>query len=149
MVRFGSVRVGSGRIGSVRFGSVRFGSVRFGLTVPRFLLVHERTAAVNKQVKELQARYANNPEAANQAVQQLYQTENVNPLAGCLPALAQIPIFISLYRCGIQCSILRTRRCGLLVGARVGQRVFRTEWGRRKRSRAKLWSCASAGCEVI
>lgn len=52
-----------------------------------------------EQVKELQARYANNPEAANQAVQQLYQTENVNPLAGCLPALAQIPIFISLYRC--------------------------------------------------
>lgn len=51
------------------------------------------------QVKELQARYANNPEAANQAVQQLYQTENVNPLAGCLPAIAQIPIFISLYRC--------------------------------------------------
>lgn len=50
------------------------------------------------QVKELQARYANNPEAANQAVQQLYQTENVNPLAGCLPAIAQIPIFISLYR---------------------------------------------------
>ncbi len=51
-------------------------------------------------MKELQARYANNPEAANQAVQQLYQTENVNPLAGCLPAIAQIPIFISLYRCG-------------------------------------------------
>lgn len=51
-------------------------------------------------MKELQARYANNPEAANQAVQQLYQTENVNPLAGCLPAIAQIPIFISLYRWG-------------------------------------------------
>eukprot|EP00903_Cladosiphon_okamuranus_P009688 g9217.t1 len=50
------------------------------------------------KVKELQARYVNNPEAANQAVQQLYQTENVNPLAGCLPAIAQIPIFIALYR---------------------------------------------------
>ena len=29
---------------------------------------------------------------------QLFQAANVNPLAGCLPALAQIPVFISLYR---------------------------------------------------
>lgn len=65
-----------------------------------------------EQVKELQARYANNPEAANQAVQQLYQTENVNPLAGCLPALAQIPIFISLYRCvwEVTCIFLSGRK---------------------------------------
>ena len=34
----------------------------------------------------------------NQLISQLFQTANVNPLAGCLPALAQIPIFISLYR---------------------------------------------------
>ncbi|CAM9507676.1 unnamed protein product [Hapterophycus canaliculatus] len=72
-----------------------------GITFP---LTYQQLASTTKmqtlgpKVKELQARYANNPEAANQAVQQLYQTENVNPLAGCLPALAQIPIFISLYR---------------------------------------------------
>lgn len=69
-----------------------------------FPLTYQQLASTTKmqtlapKVKELQARYANNPEAANQAVQQLYQTENVNPLAGCLPAIAQIPIFISLYR---------------------------------------------------
>ncbi len=34
----------------------------------------------------------------NQQLSQLFQTANVNPLAGCFPALAQIPIFISLYR---------------------------------------------------
>ncbi|CAM9700533.1 unnamed protein product, partial [Ectocarpus sp. 8 AP-2014] len=72
-----------------------------GITFP---LTYQQLSSTTKmqtlgpKVKELQARYANNPEAANQAVQQLYQTENVNPLAGCLPALAQIPIFISLYR---------------------------------------------------
>ncbi|CAM9389944.1 unnamed protein product [Pylaiella littoralis] len=72
-----------------------------GITFP---LTYQQLASTTKmqtlgpKVKELQARYANNPEAANQAVQQLYQTENVNPLAGCLPAIAQIPIFISLYR---------------------------------------------------
>jgi len=31
-------------------------------------------------------------------VSQLFQAANVNPLAGCLPAVAQIPIFLSLYR---------------------------------------------------
>ena len=34
----------------------------------------------------------------NQMLSQLYQAAQVNPLAGCLPALAQIPVFISLYR---------------------------------------------------
>lgn len=34
----------------------------------------------------------------NQALSQLFQIAQVNPVAGCLPAIAQIPIFISLYR---------------------------------------------------
>jgi YidC/Oxa1 family membrane protein insertase len=34
----------------------------------------------------------------NQLIAQLFQAANVNPLAGCLPAFAQIPIFLSLYR---------------------------------------------------
>lgn len=34
----------------------------------------------------------------NQYLAQLFQVANVNPLAGCLPAFVQIPIFISLYR---------------------------------------------------
>lgn len=34
----------------------------------------------------------------NQKISEVYQTNEVNPLAGCLPSLAQIPIFIGLYR---------------------------------------------------
>jgi YidC/Oxa1 family membrane protein insertase len=34
----------------------------------------------------------------NEMLARLFQTANVNPLAGCLPAFVQIPIFISLYR---------------------------------------------------
>ena len=34
----------------------------------------------------------------NMMIQQLYQENDINPLAGCLPSLAQIPIFIALYR---------------------------------------------------
>jgi YidC/Oxa1 family membrane protein insertase len=34
----------------------------------------------------------------NQKIAEVYQTNEVNPLAGCLPSFAQIPIFIGLYR---------------------------------------------------
>ncbi len=34
----------------------------------------------------------------NQKIAELYQTNEVNPLAGCLPSLVQIPIFVGLYR---------------------------------------------------
>jgi len=34
----------------------------------------------------------------NQKIAEVYQTNQINPLAGCIPALVQIPIFIGLYR---------------------------------------------------
>ena len=34
----------------------------------------------------------------NQKIAEVYQTNEVNPLAGCIPSLVQIPIFIGLYR---------------------------------------------------
>ena len=48
--------------------------------------------------QKIQAKYANDEQTKNQMLSQLFQTAQVNPLAGCLPALVQIPIFISLYR---------------------------------------------------
>lgn len=50
------------------------------------------------RVKELQAKYANDQERLQMETAKLYQTTGVNPLAGCLPTLATIPIFIGLYR---------------------------------------------------
>lgn len=50
--------------------------------------------------EKIKARYPDkaDEQTKNQMLSQLFQAANVNPLAGCLPALAQIPIFISLYR---------------------------------------------------
>lgn len=48
--------------------------------------------------KEIQEKYSDNDQAKNILLAQLYQAANVNPLAGCLPALVQIPVFLSLYR---------------------------------------------------
>jgi len=55
--------------------------------------------AIQPAAKKLQDKYKDrDPARLNQELQKLYQDNQVNPLAGCLPSLAQIPIFIGLYR---------------------------------------------------
>jgi len=49
-------------------------------------------------IKDIQAKYQSNPEVMNQKIAAVYQDNQVNPLAGCIPSLLQIPIFIGLYR---------------------------------------------------
>ena len=43
-------------------------------------------------------RYQNDPARLQQETAALYQQAGINPLAGCLPTLATIPVFIGLYR---------------------------------------------------
>ncbi|KAF5830652.1 60Kd inner membrane protein-domain-containing protein [Dunaliella salina] len=54
--------------------------------------------ALQPRVKELQAKYANDQQALQLETARLYKEAGVNPLAGCLPTLATIPVFIGLYR---------------------------------------------------
>lgn len=48
-------------------------------------------------LKELQAKYKDNPQELNQAMMAFYQEHQVNPLGGCLPLLIQMPFLIALY----------------------------------------------------
>lgn len=57
-----------------------------------------RMQALQPTVKALQAKYQSNPEVMNQKIAEVYQENEVNPLAGCIPSLVQIPVFIGLYR---------------------------------------------------
>ncbi|CAD7704454.1 unnamed protein product [Ostreobium quekettii] len=54
--------------------------------------------ALQPRIKEMQEKYKNDPERLQQETAALYQEAGVNPLAGCLPTLATIPVFIGLYR---------------------------------------------------
>lgn len=45
----------------------------------------------------LKERYGDDKAKLNQAMMELYRTEKVNPLGGCLPIVVQIPVFIALY----------------------------------------------------
>lgn len=52
---------------------------------------------VQPLVKQLQAKFKNDPQAQNAAMMALYKEHKVNPLAGCVPMLVQFPILIGLY----------------------------------------------------
>jgi YidC/Oxa1 family membrane protein insertase len=53
---------------------------------------------VQPRMKELQERYKDDKVRQQQEVMALYKKEKVNPLAGCLPVVLQIPIFFALYK---------------------------------------------------
>jgi YidC/Oxa1 family membrane protein insertase len=54
--------------------------------------------AVAPKIKEIQERFAADKQRQMQEMQRLYQTEKLNPVAGCIPILLQIPIFYALYK---------------------------------------------------
>src|SRR5207237_8670235 len=49
------------------------------------------------KMEKLKEMYGDDRQKLNQAMMELYRTEKINPLGGCLPIVVQIPVFISLY----------------------------------------------------
>ena len=56
-----------------------------------------RMKAVTPRMTAIRERYGSDRAKMNQAMMELYKTEKINPLGGCLPIAVQIPVFISLY----------------------------------------------------
>ncbi len=54
--------------------------------------------AVQPRMKEIQERFKDDKQRQQQEIMKLYKDEKVNPLAGCLPLVIQIPIFFALYK---------------------------------------------------
>ena len=52
---------------------------------------------VQPEVKKLQAKYKHDRQKLNEEMMKFYQEQKINPLAGCLPLLLQMPIFIALF----------------------------------------------------
>lgn len=53
---------------------------------------------VQPKMKAIQERYKDDKPRQQQEIMALYKSEKINPLAGCLPILLQIPIFYALYK---------------------------------------------------
>jgi YidC/Oxa1 family membrane protein insertase len=56
-----------------------------------------RMRKLQPRIEQLKERYGDDRQRMSQAMMEMYKTEKVNPLGGCLPILIQIPIFIALY----------------------------------------------------
>ena len=54
--------------------------------------------AVQPKMKAIQEKWKDDKQRQQQEIMKLYKDEKVNPLAGCLPLLIQIPIFFALYK---------------------------------------------------
>jgi YidC/Oxa1 family membrane protein insertase len=93
---------GAGIEGSYGFGIIVLTLLVKVVTAPLLSIQLESTTKMQKlkpiqdQINKAYTQKEN--QQKNEIIARLFQTANVNPLAGCLPAFAQIPVFISLYR---------------------------------------------------
>jgi YidC/Oxa1 family membrane protein insertase len=49
------------------------------------------------KMQKIKEQFGNDRQKLHQAMMELYKTEKINPLGGCLPIVVQIPVFIALY----------------------------------------------------
>lgn len=67
-------------------------------------LMHKQTKSthamqkVQPLIQELQTKYGDDPQRLNEEMQKLYAEVKFNPIAGCIPILLQMPIFIALFQ---------------------------------------------------
>ena len=57
-----------------------------------------RMRVLTPQLQQLRERFGNDRQKMNMEMMALYKREKVNPAAGCLPILIQIPVFFALYK---------------------------------------------------
>ncbi len=57
-----------------------------------------KMSALQPRINALREKFKKDPQKLNEEIMRLYQENKVNPAAGCLPILLQIPVFVALYR---------------------------------------------------
>jgi YidC/Oxa1 family membrane protein insertase len=87
------------------FSSAGLGIIAFTIIVKTLMLPltvkalqsSKAMQELQPKIKELQKKHGNDRQRISQETMALYQQYRVNPMAGCLPMLIQIPIFLGLY----------------------------------------------------
>ena len=57
----------------------------------------KKSSELQEKMKTLQFKYKNDPEKMNQEMMNLYKTENMSPFSGCLSAIAQMILILSIF----------------------------------------------------
>lgn len=58
----------------------------------------QKMQKLSPAIKEIQKKYASDPQKQQLAMQKLYKESGANPLGGCLPMILQMPVFFAMYR---------------------------------------------------
>src|SRR5213080_147179 len=66
------------------------------LTVKQFKSM-QALARLQPEIKKLQQKYGDDKQRLNQEMMRFYQENKVNPFSSCLPLVAQLPVFFSLF----------------------------------------------------
>lgn len=96
------------------------------------------------KLQDVQKKYKDKPQELQKATMELYRSEGVNPLGGCLPVLLKIPFFLALFWAFQSTAFLGIasnpeNNTGILwVSGRVGGRVFQSEVLVKKLSGAQV-----------
>lgn len=116
---------------TVTIGYGNYGLAIILLTATMKMLLYPLTAKqmksvkamqeIQPQIKELQEKHRKNPEKAQKAVMELYREKKVNPLAGCLPLLIQMPILIAFYQALLRFNYADPSAAGFLWIANLSQ----------------------------
>ena len=78
------------------------------------------------KMKDLQKKYKDDRQKQSEELMKLYKEHNTNPLASCLPILAQAPIFFALFRVlnSISGSLDKAGKCAVVAAKHVNSGVF-------------------------
>ncbi|HEX7319372.1 MAG TPA: membrane protein insertase YidC [bacterium] len=64
----------------------------------QMIISQHKMQMLQPEMKKVQAKYKNDPQALNQEMMHLYKVYKVNPFSGCLPLIIQMPVFFALYQ---------------------------------------------------
>jgi YidC/Oxa1 family membrane protein insertase len=100
-----------------------------------------KMSALTPQLQELRKKYKGDKQTLNEETMRLYRENGVNPLGGCLPLLAQMPVFFALFSVlraiagwhpGLPLpyhmseSVVRSAQGANILGAKIGDKVLFT-----------------------
>jgi YidC/Oxa1 family membrane protein insertase len=113
------------------------------LLVPLFVKqMHSmrKMSALTPQLQELRKKYKGDKQTLNEETMRLYRENGVNPLGGCLPLVAQLPVFFALFNVlrgiadwksgptpyGLPESVVKSAQNANILGAHISDKVLFT-----------------------
>ena len=99
-----------------------------------------KMSALTPQLQELRKKYKGDKQTLNEETMRLYKEAGVNPLGGCLPLVAQLPVFFALFSVlrgiadwksgptpyGLSESVVKSAQNANILGAHISDKVLFT-----------------------